>query len=160
MRAKWLVVAIAGILILGLSVAIWSQECQVPAQTGEGHCARAGAGPGCMAQLTDEQRELLKAKVVEMREQDASWGEIKEAIREMMQSWGIEAAERPAGHGGHKAGWDGHKAIWQQLTSEQREELKAKFGELKEQEASREEIHEAVQALFEGWGLKPECPQE
>ena len=41
-------------------------------------------------QLTEEQREAIHEKVMEMRKAGASHNEIQDAVREMLEGWGIE----------------------------------------------------------------------
>ena len=51
--------------------------------------------------------------------------------------------------------------MMQQLTPEQREQVKAKMQGMKEAGASREEIGEALRDMLEGWGIEahPQGPQ-
>ncbi len=46
---------------------------------------------GILQQLTPEQREQLQGKTAELREQGASMEQIREAVGDMLQGWGIEA---------------------------------------------------------------------
>jgi len=93
-------------------------------------------------QLTEEQREIVKQTIKEMRENDATREEIREAVAELLEGWGIEMPEphRPP--------------FWEQLTEEQREIVKQTIREMRENEATREEIREAVAELLEGWGIE------
>jgi len=43
-----------------------------------------------MQRLTLDQREQVKTKITELREQDASAQEIREAVRDMLAGWGIQ----------------------------------------------------------------------
>ncbi len=113
---------------------------------------RAAAGQALktvLAQLTPEQRQELKAKVEEMKDEGASGEEIRAAIKQMLDGWGIEAPRAAAGQA--------LKTVLAQLTPEQRQELKAKVKEMKEEGASGEEIHAAIKQMLDGWGI--EVPQ-
>jgi len=46
-----------------------------------------------MSQLTEEQISILKETKIELKEQDASWEEIHEAMKELYDEWGIELPE-------------------------------------------------------------------
>jgi len=43
-----------------------------------------------MQRLTPEQREQVKTKITELRDDDASGQEIREAVRDMFEGWGIQ----------------------------------------------------------------------
>jgi DNA-binding transcriptional regulator YhcF (GntR family) len=117
------------------------------------YAERGGRGFG--DRLTEEQREAIHAKVEEMRTAGASRDEIHEAVREMLEGYGITPPERPPeghGPGGH---------FRDQLTEEQREAIHAKVEEMRTAGASRDEIHEAVREMLEGYGITPpERPPE
>jgi len=49
-----------------------------------------------MQRLTPDQREQVKTKITELRENDASAQEIREAIGDMLEDWGIQLSQRPA----------------------------------------------------------------
>ncbi|KAA3618373.1 MAG: T9SS C-terminal target domain-containing protein [Calditrichaeota bacterium] len=105
--------------------------------------------------LTDAQRAELNAKRDEMRAAGASREEIHEAITALFASWGIEPPQYGPGRG--FSGRMGGKGNFQglDLTDAQRAELTAKRDELRAAGASREEIHEAMAALFTSWGIEP-----
>ena len=62
-------------------------------QRGAGRGDRAGI----LQQLTPEQREQLQGKTAELREQGASMEQVREAVGDMLQGWGIEAPRRDVG---------------------------------------------------------------
>ena len=70
MTIKWFWVAAVAILCLAAGVAVWSLNGEAPAQPAPGmHC---GGGGGWMAeQLTPEQRQEVKAKIMEMKDDGA-----------------------------------------------------------------------------------------
>jgi hypothetical protein len=105
-----------------------------------------GGAHGARANLTDEQRETVQATVQEMRANDASREEIRAAIKALFDGWGIEMPER----GFHRAG----AGFGDLLTDDQRDMLHATVQDLRDKDATREEIHAAVQALFDEWGIE------
>ena len=91
-----------------------------------------------------------------MRSQGATREEIRTAVREMLEGWGIEVPERPGeGHpGGHSHGRGRGGGFWADLTEEQREAIHEKREELRSQGATREEIHAAIREMLEGYGVE------
>ncbi len=67
-----------------------------------------------MNQLTPEQRDQLMAKIKDMRAKNATPEEIKLAVKDMLQGWGIKLPERQP----ERQPW------WRQLTADQQKELK------------------------------------
>lgn len=130
---------------------------------GEGPRDGRGPGPGLMDQLSEEQQAAVHELVSGMRESGATREEIHAAVRELVQSWGIELPEQPPGQGprgeGRGEGWrDGRGPrhwLMDQLNEEQRAELHKLVSSLHEAGASRDEIHAAVKALLDGWGIVP-----
>ncbi|MFH1312490.1 MAG: hypothetical protein ABIJ00_04615 [Candidatus Eisenbacteria bacterium] len=98
--------------------------------------------------LTEEQREAVHDMVTEMREAGASRKEIHEAVREMLEGWGIEPPEHGPEHPGP------HGKLGELLTEEQREVVHDKVMEMRKAGASREEIHQAVDQMLKGWGIE------
>ena len=65
--------------------------------------------------------------------------------------WSGDESGKPGhGEGMHMA----KQACMTELTPEQRETLKATMEELKEADASKEEIHQAIAGLFTEWGIE------
>ncbi|MDZ7723333.1 MAG: FlgD immunoglobulin-like domain containing protein [candidate division KSB1 bacterium] len=95
--------------------------------------------------LTEEQQQMIRETVQNLRDQGASREDIHAAVAELFESWGLKLPERPG---------RGHGPQFHQLTEQQRETLKSTIQDLREQGASREEIHKAVAELFESWGLE------
>jgi DNA-binding transcriptional regulator YhcF (GntR family) len=95
--------------------------------------------------LTEGQKQELKQLRQELREAGASREEIREAIRDQLEEWGIEPPERRMGRRGPRL----------DLTEEQKQELKQLRQELREAGASREEIREAIRDQLEAWGIEP-----
>ncbi len=62
--------------------------------------ANTGDRVGILQQLTPEQREQLQGKTAELREQGATPQEIREAVGDLLQGWGIQPG---AGQGGQQA---------------------------------------------------------
>ena len=110
-------------------------------QTGFHQPGYAGQGGGMYAQLSDDQRQKLRDTVTALREQGATRQEIRAAVDALFAEWGIERPQ-PGDH-----------ANGPQLTDEQREQLHTTVQGLREQDATPEEIHDAVAALFQEWGI-------
>lgn len=134
-----------------------------------GHADRGdgrGQGPGhghggFFDQVTEEQRDAIHEKVEEMREAGATREEIRDAVDAMLEGWGIEVPERPGRGGGEgKRGQrPHHPPFFDQLTEEQKAELRGLIDGMREAGASREDVHAAVREKLEGWGIEvPERP--
>ncbi len=87
--------------------------------------------------LTEEQREAIRAKREEMREAGTSHEQIRQAIGDMLREFGVKP------RGPHA-----------QLTEGQRIELRDKIEAMHQANAMPEEIHQAVCDLFETWGIE------
>lgn len=105
-------------------------------------------------QLTQQQRETLRETVQELRAQGATQDEIRKAVADLFKSWNLEMPE-------HRKHRHDNALFADLLTEEQQETLKSTIKQLREQGASRKEIHEAVADLFESWDLEmPERPSQ
>jgi Spy/CpxP family protein refolding chaperone len=120
---------------------------------GAGAVAYAGHGGKCEGHgpfgqvLTEEQRAEIHSMVTEMRDAGAAPEEIHAAVREKMESYGIEVPEDVRGrHPRHE--------IFSQLSEEQREAIHAKMAELREAGASPDGIHAAIKEMLEGFGIE------
>jgi Spy/CpxP family protein refolding chaperone len=121
-------------------------------QRGQGQGGPGGPGKGLMANLTEEQRTQLQAKIKELRAADAKPEEIHAAVAEMCKGWGVEMPQRGQGQGGPGGARNGFGA---NLTEEQRTQVQAKVKEMRQAGAQPEEIRAAVQELLKGWGVQP-----
>ncbi len=101
--------------------------------------------PEWMSQLSEEQRQQIRALVKDLKASGATRQEIHAAVTEMLGEWGIEAPQRPV------------QNDRPDLSDDQRQELQELIESMREQDKSRKEIHQAVSELFESWGL--EAPQ-
>ena len=111
--------------------------------------------------LTEDQRAEVHALVTEMREEVATREEIRAAVHEQLAGWGIEVPERPDGEGrgersgeGRGEGRGRRHHLMEQLSEDQRAEIHALVTGMREAKATREEIHAAVHALLESWGIE------
>lgn len=104
--------------------------------------------PPFFDQLSEEQVEAIHAMVVEMKEAGASREEIRTAVHEMLEGWGIEIPEGRGEHRGRRG------EIFKQLSEEQRAAIRDMVEEMKEAGATREEIHAAVREMLEGFGIE------
>jgi hypothetical protein len=147
-RLLTIVGVISFLLILGvLSGAIspvWAQGC------GNGH-----EGKGFWSNLTDQQREAVKQKVEQMREQGASPEETHTAVAEMLKSYGVEAPDdwRGLGRVGHP--WGDFDA---DLTDQQKQAVQKEIEEMKGRGASPLEMRLAVDETLESFGIPPRGP--
>ena len=121
----------------------WSE---VWGQRGGGH-----QGKGFMSNLTQDQKQAVNEKVKEMREQGAAREEIRVAVAEMLEGYGIELPEDWPGPFGSGHGRGG---FWKDLTNEQREAVHEKIKELRDQGAAREEIRAGLAEMLEGYGIE------
>ena len=119
---------------------------QGPGPRGHG----TGMGPCGDSFLSLEQRTELHDLVFGLRGDDVPREEIRTAVSELFTSWGIDPPEFRLGARRHGPG---HWA--EQLTEQQRTELHELLSGLREDGASREEIHAAVTELFTSWGIDP-----
>jgi DNA-binding transcriptional regulator YhcF (GntR family) len=107
--------------------------------------------PPFLDQLSEDQREALRTMVEEMREADASHEEIRSAVHEMLEGWGIEI---PEGRGKRGEQRGRMKEVFEQLTEEQRKAIHDKVVEMREADATREEIRAAVREMLESFGIE------
>ncbi|MEE9465558.1 MAG: FlgD immunoglobulin-like domain containing protein [Candidatus Neomarinimicrobiota bacterium] len=103
----------------------------------------------CADMLTAEQCAELQAMVGDMRKSGATREEIHTAVTQLFTSWGIE---KP-GHGFRHMG-RGQRALMEQLTDDQRAELHELMSSMRDDGATRREIHAAVTALLSEWGIE------
>jgi uncharacterized membrane-anchored protein len=118
---------------------------------------RGGFGPdpgGFCKDLTKEQREALQEKTKEMRSQGSTREEIHAAVAEMLKGYGIAVPEDWAGPHGRGGFGPGPGGFFKDLTKEQREAVKEKIQEMRDKNASPEEIHTAVAEMLKGYGIE------
>ena len=111
----------------------------------------ASAHPGFLADLTDDQKQDIKDKVSSMREEGATREEIREAIRDDLEEYGIELPTR-------------EEMIDQRIEhTEQRLDILERTKELVEEnpDITQEEIRDIIQEEFdlelpdgEGFGMR------
>jgi Spy/CpxP family protein refolding chaperone len=120
-----------------------------------------GPGPGgFLKDLTDEQREAVEAKMKELRDNKASPEEMHAAIDEMLKGYGIEVPARDSIGPPLDMGGPGPGGFLKDLTDEQREAVEAKMKELRDNKASPEVMHAAIDEMLKGYGIEPPkgCP--
>ena len=109
-------------------------------------------------QLTEEQREAIHTRVQEMRQAGASREEVHDAIRGMLEGYGVTAPECPPERAREGRGPGGR--FGDQLTEEQREAIHTRVREMRQAGASREEIRATVHEMLTGFGIEPpDCPE-
>jgi hypothetical protein len=115
-------------------------------------------GRGFKDELTEEQREEIHRRVEEMHRNDVAPEEIHEAVRGMMESFGVELQEEPWEEG--RSPFHGVPPVpFDELSESQREGLCRRIGEMMLEDASHEEIHEELRRKLEEFGIdRPERP--
>jgi predicted transcriptional regulator len=101
--------------------------------------------------LSDIQREEIKDMMQDMYENGASREEVKTAVESKLTEWGIDV---PEFEGEFKKGVKGrHPPFLNDLTEEQRKEIKDMVQDMHENGASREEVKTAVESKLTKWGI-------
>jgi Spy/CpxP family protein refolding chaperone len=113
-----------------------------------------GQQGGPFSQLTEEQRQAIHELIEGMRAEEASRQEIHQAVAELFAEWGIEMPAPPGGHEGRRGDGRKREGPGDLLTEEQRAVLNATTLKMWREGASREETHQAVAELFQGWGVE------
>ncbi|MGB2768309.1 MAG: FlgD immunoglobulin-like domain containing protein [Candidatus Zixiibacteriota bacterium] len=142
---------IAGIITLVLFVSVLvgvSDVVSAQGQRGDHH------GKGFWANLTEEQREAVRVKTKEMRSQDATREEIRTAVAELLQGYGIELPEKCRLLGGSEGLRHNRGGFMANLTDEQRGALREKVKDMRSQGATREEIRAAKAEMLKGCGIE------
>ena len=96
------------------------------------------------SELTAEQRDAIKSKVTQLKAAEAKPKEIRQAMGQMLQDFGIDPTQRKG---------KGRKPF-DQLTEEQKSQIDGKVKELRQAGATRQEIREQVNDMLEGFGLE------
>ena len=124
------------------------------AATAEARMGRHGPRPrieGPRMELTDDQREGIRALVDELRATDATRSEIREAIHEALEEWGVDLPDEPAIRRGPRG--RGFGFFHFDLTEDQRTEIRETVAALRAADADRESIRAAVHDLLVEWGI-------
>lgn len=119
------------------------------AQGRRGGDHRGGYGMGHQhapfwSELTETQQAELETLIQSMRDDGASREEIRDAVHNQLEEWGVEFPDHPRllDH------------VGDQLTDAQKEELEALIQTLKGQGASHSEIRDAIHAQLEEWEIE------
>jgi alkylhydroperoxidase/carboxymuconolactone decarboxylase family protein YurZ len=105
-----------------------------------------------MSRLTEDQKKELKLTVEAMKNDGASKEEIKSVVKNMLKTWGITPQKQEN---------QSQRREWMnQLTEEQKQELKATLEEMKNAGASKEEIRSTVKKMLKNWGITPQNQQK
>jgi hypothetical protein len=89
--------------------------------------------------LTADQRSAIREKAETMRNDGSSREEIHQAVLQMLKDYGINPPEK----------YFQARENWQNLTVEQRQEIRAKIKEMRDNGASKKEIHQEVKKLLD-----------
>jgi Spy/CpxP family protein refolding chaperone len=143
---------IAGILALLFCVSVLSitSEAVLAQDHGWNH-----KGKDLFNNLTSEQRKAIQDKMAEMRSEGASREETHAAINELLKSYGIEVPNDsiglppgPGHFGQHEGGF------WGKLTEEQKAAIQAKMKELRDNNASPEEMCTTIDEMLKSYGIE------
>ncbi|MBN1782087.1 T9SS type A sorting domain-containing protein [bacterium] len=104
--------------------------------------------------LNEEQKAELKSLMEQLKAGNASAMEIRQAVNDQLEAWGIEPRGPREGRGQR------HPLLHGQLNDEQRTALQTLMDNMREKGATREEIHEAVRNQLDAWGIEPRGPRE
>lgn len=140
-------ITLAAILLLAVAMVSGS----IVDARGRRHALR-GMATGICTTLTDEQRTAIHEKVAEMKEAGATREEIRTAMAEMLKEHGIEVPDEWLSRGGN-----GYY-LCADLTDEQRAAIQEKVAEMKEADATREEIRTTVAEMLKEYGI--EVPED
>ena len=110
---------------------------------GKHHQAKRAKGRQHL-ELTAEQRDTIKSKVTQLKAAEAKPEEIRQAVGQILQGFGIDPAQ----------GKDQGRKPFDQLTEEQKSQIDGKVKELRQAGATRQEIREQVNGMLEGFGLE------
>ena len=150
---------VTGLLLLTMGLCQAQAENQTPAAAAApappavAKDAGHGKGRAWMAQLTDEQRQQVQAKIKEMKAANAKPEEIKAAVAEMLKGFGITPDPGKNKQAGKGAGKGEARGFMAQLTADQRAQVLAKIKEMKAAGKTPEEIKAAVAEMLKGWGI-------
>jgi hypothetical protein len=117
--------------------------------------------PDFMEDLTDGQRAAIRGRTLELWKDGATGREINDAVMEMLEEFGLELPEHTRGPRGAGGLGRHHMGLMAQLSGEQREEIHQMIREMRNQDATGEEIRSAVEEKLQQWGIElPEAPPE
>jgi hypothetical protein len=109
-----------------------------------------------MQDLTEEQRAELREEMSDLWSQGATPEEIHETAAQKLQGYGVEVPEHARFGRGRRGFGPGHGPgrFMQDLTEEQRAEVRREMSDLRSQGATPEEIHDAVAQRLQGYGIE------
>jgi len=121
-----------------------------------GRFARSGRGllTGLIKGLDESQKQAIQEKHKELREAGKTPEEVHVEIGILLQSFGVELPgnwDELQGKG--RRGREIRGGFNSELSEEQKQAIQTKMKELNDQDASREEIHEAITEMLTGYGI-------
>ncbi len=120
-----------------------------------------GDRSGFWEELTEGQRAAIRSQMFESWQDGASHKEIRQAVREMLEDYGIEVPERHEGPHGPEGFGQPHFGLLSQLSDAQRQEIHEMVQEMRRQGAGQEQIRAAVEQKLADWGIElPQPPPE
>jgi hypothetical protein len=144
----------SGIVAVAAAMALAGLLLAISARAHSRNDGGRGLRKGPFAELSDEQRQALRGRVEEIRAEGAAPEEIHEAAGEMLRGYSVELPEDwgerrdPPGFGHHRHRFMGG------LSDDQRQAVRERIGEMRMQEATREEIRAVVREMLHGFGVE------
>jgi len=116
---------------------------------------RGPFGPGLdmvADQLTEEQKTAIKEKIDSMREEGADRKEIREEVRKMLETYGVDLSEQDyRGNRGHRGKrWE---FLAKDLSEEQKTAINDKIATMRKEGTDRTEIRDEIRRMLEGYGV-------
>jgi len=108
-----------------------------------------------MQKLTEEQQKEVKTKMKELWESGASREEMRESVHKMLEEYGVDFPNYRNGIRGKRGPRHGRgfMKFTDQLSDDQKKAIKEKVKTLREEGASREEIHAQISKMLEEYEI-------
>ena len=139
-----------GLMVLIFLIGVLASS-NSPAQ----ECGNSRNRKGPWSDLTKEQRKAVEDKISQMRDQGATREETHVAVAEMLKGYGIEVPDDSTGpHRRGGFGPPGPPNFFEKLTEEQRAAVQAKMKELRDNNASPEEMRTTIDEMLKSYGIE------
>jgi len=140
-----------GTLLQSFGVELPDNWTEMP---GRGRMGRSNRG-GFFTNLTEDQRKEIRDKRKELREKNAPPEEIQVALKVLFDRYGIEVPKDFSFRARSiRRGFGLRGGFSAELTEYQKDAIQNKMKELREQQASRKEIHAAVGEMLQNFGIE------
>ena len=95
-------------------------------------------------ELSDEQRKAIHEKVKAMKAEDASKEEIHQQVETMLKEYGVTIPDD----------FGKHRERWNNLSEDQRKQIRSTMRKMRQDGASHEEIQEEINKMIDEFGVK------